>query len=402
MGKWSEWWEFYFSSVLPISINICLIREELLKIIADKNQPLVMEYFSSCGSVELVPAEEISNKLLLQSKAEALICRSTIKVNEDLLRNTGVKFVGTCTIGYDHVDRNYLRDRGIGFASAPGCNANSVGEYMAAALLKLSFAHNFELSGKTLGIIGVGNVGSAVAGKAKALGLTVLRNDPPRARQEGMAGFCSLEEVLGASDIVSLHVPLIRSGQDMTLGMAGEDFFRRLKRGAVFINASRGAVAQTEAILQSYAQGRICDYIIDVYENEPDVSREAVANAFIATEHISGHSYDGKMNGTRLVYDAFIRHFFLDNQACPDAGREEYLGQISVPVEYRGLRAVEYALDSCYDIMKDSQEFKAQPERFKELRKNYKKRYEFSHYSVDCSDKEALNILYRLGFSRQK
>ena len=373
-----------------------------MKIIADKNQPLIMEYFGSFAAVELVPAEDINNQLLLQSEAEALICRSTIKVDENLLRNTRVKFVGTCTIGYDHVDQNYLRNHGIGFTSAPGCNANSVGEYMAAAFIKLALKYDFELSGRTLGIIGAGNVGSAVAAKARVLGMKVLLNDPPRARREGSAGFSALEEVLAQSDIISMHVPLIRAGQDMTLGLAGADFFSKTRENAVFVNASRGAVASTRDILEAYTRGRISAYIVDVYENEPNVSRDLVAGAFIATEHISGHSFDGKMNGTRRVYEAFIQHFQLQDEISSDSYNCEYLGEIFVPDEYSGLRAVEYALDRSYDIMQDSQEFKANPEKFKELRKNYKKRYEFSHYSVNCSDKMALQILYNLGFGRQK
>ncbi len=371
-----------------------------MKIVADKNQPLVEQYFGKYTEIIELAAEEISNACLLSSGAEALICRSTVKINESLLKNTQVKFVGTCTIGYDHVDLDYLRARGIGFASAPGCNANSVGEYIVAALLEHALARGYTLAGKTLGIIGVGNVGKSVADKAKALGLRLLLNDPPRARLEGDSDFCELETLLPESDFISVHVPLIRSGTDKTLGLVDEEFFSRVKPGAVFINAARGRVVRTAAILEAYKSGIIGDYILDVYENEPEVLPAVVANAFIATQHIAGYSYDGKINGTSAVFESFARHFALDVAIADRDINNIYQGEIVIPEGYSGLKAINFAVQSCYQIFEDSQRLKAEPGYFRELRKNYRKRYEFAHYTVSGCSNEDLEILYGLGFSR--
>ncbi len=367
-------------------------------IVADKQQPLVAEFFGGVASVVALAPEEINNKILCETQAEALICRSTIKVNAQLLEHTRIKFVGTCTIGYDHVDLEYLRRAGIGFGSAPGCNANSVGEYMVAALLKLALKYSFDLSEKTLGIIGVGNVGKEVARKARMLGLRLLFNDPPRQRAEDSGDFVSLDRLLAESDIVSLHVPLIKDGIDKTLYMADNSFFERLKPGAVVINASRGAVLRGEDLLKAKAAGKVRAYILDVFEHEPQVSAELVTQAFIATQHISGHSYDGKINGVRMILAAFARHFAIDVDFEALYKNNEYRGRIVVPDDLNGLRAVEYAVDQCYDILRDSVEFKRSPERFKELRKNYYKRYEFPHYSVVCREQQVQRLLCNLGF----
>lgn len=372
----------------------------MLKIVADKNQPLVDEYFGSFGSIIKLSPEDINNQALIDSGADVLVCRSTVKVNEDLLKNTEVKYVGTCTIGYDHVDLDYLQNKNIGFSSAPGCNANSVGEYILAALIKISLKYGYDISSKTLGIVGVGNVGKKVAQKAKALGINLLFNDPPRQRKEGNNGFCSLTELLQRSDFVTLHVPLIKSGVDKTLAMVGDDFFENIKNGAVFINASRGAVVKEEPVLKALKKGVISEYVIDVYENEPNVSAELVKNAYIATEHISGHSIDGKVNGTKMIFNSFIKYFSMDVDIDLEDINNEYVGKIIIPDDLCGIRAIEYAIDQCYDIIKDSEELKVAPDNFKELRKNYKIRYEFSHYQVDGGDDRILNILYDLGFGR--
>ncbi len=372
----------------------------MFKIVADKNQPLVNQYFGKYAEIVELAAEEITNAALLSSGADALICRSTVKINEDLLKNTGIKFVGTCTIGYDHVDFDYLKANNIGFSSAPGCNANSVGEYIVAALLKHALAKGYTLGGKTLGIIGVGNVGKAVAVKAEALGLKLLLNDPPRARLEGESGFCGLDKLLSESDFISVHVPLIRSGIDKTLGLADEEFFSKVKRGAVFINAARGKVARTSAIIEAYRAGILEDYILDVYENEPEVLPAVLENAFIATPHIAGYSYDGKTNGTSAVFKSFSRHFALDVAIGNTDINNDYQGEIVIPDVCKGLEAIDFAVESCYAVFEDSRLLKAAPGNFRELRKNYPKRYEFSHYSVSGCGREDLEILYGLGFGR--
>ncbi len=371
-----------------------------MRIVADINQPLLDEYFGDFAQLHKLPTEGINNKELKEFGADALICRSTVKVDKELLNGTNVKYVGTCTIGYDHVDRDYLQREHIGFGSAPGCNAVSVSEYVFAAIIKIALKHNMELSSKTLGVVGVGNVGREVVKRAQALGMKVLLNDPPRARNEGAEGFCSIKELLKNSDFVSLHVPLIKDGIDRTLAMAGKEFFAEIKPGAVFINACRGKVAYDKEIINALDSQKILEAVIDVFQTEPNISHELVEKAFIATEHISGHSIDGKVNGTKFIYNSLVDYFSLENDKNSNNIGSGIVGEIHLPNKYDGLKGIEYAIDKCYNIMADSDQLKTNPNRFAELRKNYRKRYEFSHYLVSGSNENLLNILCKLGFNR--
>ncbi|NLB55767.1 MAG: 4-phosphoerythronate dehydrogenase, partial [Lentisphaerae bacterium] len=202
-----------------------------MKIVAIDNVLFAEDAFSTMGDVELVSDRNISNKIL--KDADILVARSTIKFNRTLLEGTGVKFAGTATIGTDHIDIDYLNQQGISWCAAPGCNANSVAEYIVSALLYLASRHNISLKGKTIGIVGVGNVGSRVVQKALALGMNLLLNDPPRAESEGSDGFVSLEQLLAESDIVTMHVPLIKTGKHPTLQMVNEKFFELMKHGSI-------------------------------------------------------------------------------------------------------------------------------------------------------------------------
>lgn len=370
-----------------------------MNIVADKNQPLVDEYFGSLGRVIKLSAEEITNRNLKKYDADVLICRSTIKINRDLLTGTKIKYVGTCTIGYDHADLGYLRENRIGFDSAPGCNSASVGEYLTAVLLKLALKYNLELSAMTIGIIGVGNVGKEVAKKARALGLNVLLNDPPRARNEGDTEFTSLTELLQQSDIVTIHVPLILDGQDKTIGMIDDDFIDKMKDGAFFCNASRGRVAPDCVISRGLSTGKIQEAIIDVFATEPVIDSKFVQKLFISTQHISGHSIDGKINGTKIIYRKLCSYFNLPvSEKILDIQLEPENNIIVIPDKLSGLRAIEYAVDSCYNIFNDSRKLKENPDKFASLRKNYPLRFEFPHYRIICNDPQICSTLYRLGF----
>lgn len=200
-----------------------------LRIVADALQPLAAEGFADVGEVTVLPPAAITREALRD--ADALVCRSTVKVTPELLEGTAVRFVGTCTIGFDHVDREWLASRGIAFASAPGCNANSVGEWFVAAMLTWAVEKGVSLAGKTLGVVGAGHVGKIVAARAAALRMRVLVNDPPRARAEGGAGFVALPELLAASDFVTVHVPLTREGRTRPRGWRGRGFSPPCARG---------------------------------------------------------------------------------------------------------------------------------------------------------------------------
>jgi len=275
--------------------------------VIDAGIPFGAEAFSGLGRVVRLPSPEIGPAALRE--ADGLVVRTVTRVDARLLAGSRVSFVGTATIGFDHVDRDLLASRGIAFASAPGCNAVAVAEYVVAALLEVATREGRPLAGRTLGLIGVGHVGRQVAERAPALGLRVLRHDPPRARAEGAAGFVSLAELLARSELVSLHVPLTRDGRDPTWRLVDGDFLDRLPRSAWLLNTSRGEVVDEEALLARLRGGLLGGAVLDVWAGEPQISPALVAAAAIATPHVAGYSLEGKVAATRQVHEAARVHF---------------------------------------------------------------------------------------------
>lgn len=272
-----------------------------MNLVVDENIPYGREAFGTFGSVKRAPGRSITQDML--ANADALIVRSITKVNESLLEGTPVRFVGTCTIGEDHVDKHYLAERGIAFSSAPGCNANSVAEYVVTSLLHLAGKYGFDLSSKRLGIVGVGNVGSKVYRKATALGMPCVLNDPPLAEKTGDAIYRPLCEIRGC-DIVTFHTPLNRGGDHPTWHLADRAFLQSLRPGTLVFNTSRGAVVDNAALLEALHTRHIRAAVLDVWENEPTPDMGLLNVTDIATPHIAGYSFDGKVNGTRQVYEA--------------------------------------------------------------------------------------------------
>jgi len=269
-----------------------------VKIVADANIPHVAECFGSIGNVVVVSGREITPALL--ADADILLVRSITKVNSQLLKDTKVRFVATATIGFEHVDLDYLAAAGIGFASAPGSNAGSVAEYIVAALLSVARKKKMTLAGRSIGIVGVGSVGSKVEKKAKALGMEVLLNDPPLQRQTGDPKYLSIKE-LYACDFVTLHTPLNLEGIDRTFHLADHVFFDSLRPGCIFLNTSRGAVMDTVALKSALAAGRLGGAVLDVWENEPDIDIELLRMVDLSTPHIAGYSFDGKIAGMTMI-----------------------------------------------------------------------------------------------------
>jgi len=288
-----------------------------MKIVADENIPYVKEAFGSLGEVVTLPGRRVDAASVRD--AEMLLVRSITAVNSALLEGSNVRFVGTATIGTDHVDEEYLESRGIAFASAPGSNANSVAEYIVAALLTLAGRKNFRLKGKIIGVIGVGNCGSRVVKKAEALGMKVLLNDPPLQRQTGDLKYRPIEELLNA-DILTLHVPLTHEGIDSTYHLVGEAFLKRLRPECILINTSRGAVVDNQALLSALDSGKINGAVLDVWENEPTIDLDLLDRVDQGTSHIAGYSLDGKANATMMLYEA----------ACSFLGAEPRLDVSSV------------------------------------------------------------------------
>ncbi len=369
-----------------------------MKIIADQNIPFVKECFSSVGQITLVGGRQITPELV--KDADALLVRSITKVNEDLLESSRVKFVATATIGIEHIDRTYLAANGIGFASAPGSNANSVAEYIVAALLALGKKNKFRLAGKSIGIVGVGNVGSRVEVKCRALGMHVVLNDPPLERQTGDPKYRPLKEIF-ACDFITLHTPLTKEGPDKTLHLAGETFFAALRDGTVFLNSSRGKVQDEAALKQAMQAGRLSGVVLDVWETEPNVDPWLLKHVDLSTPHIAGYSYDGKVAGMIMIYRALCQHFGLraehtagDFLPAPDVPQIHITDeQLTQPEE----RIIHDTVQQVYTINRDDfnmREILLQPEPqqaawFDGLRKNYPVRREFQNTTVVLPDSES-------------
>ena len=304
--------------------------------------------------------------------ADALIVRTRTKCDAALLEGSSVKIIATATIGTDHIDAGYCARAGIFVQNASGCNAGGVANYVFSALYGVASRRTIKLDGASFGIIGVGNVGRRVEQIAKHLGFRVLRCDPPRAEEEGPYGFCSLDELLAESNIVTLHVPL----QSDTIGMASDDFFDKMLPGAIFINACRGRVVDESALKRAIP--KLGPVIIDTWCNEPYVDRELIDMVQIATPHIAGYSYQGKQNGTAAVVRTVARYFDFKPlfEFYPPTELKELE---AVKLDLRGKTQGEIAaiLQYNYPIFTDDFLFRMNPEDFETIRTNYQYRREF-------------------------
>ena len=277
-----------------------------LQILADASIPCVEEAFGQFGPIRRKPGRDIEPSDV--GAADVLLVRSVTPVGPDLLDGTNLRFVGSATIGTDHVDRTYLRARGIPFAHAPGSNADSVADYVVVALLMLARRRGVSLQNRTVGIVGCGNIGGRLTRRLPALGMTVLCNDPPLARaleEEGRTHeFVPLDTVLAEADVVTLHVPLTTDGPDPTHHLVDAAFLNRLNDGAWILNTSRGPVVDGEALLAARTQGSVAAAVLDVWEHEPSPDPALLGAVDIATPHIAGYAYDGKVRGTAMLYEA--------------------------------------------------------------------------------------------------
>ena len=277
-----------------------------MRVVVDKNNPLVAEAFQQFGEVRALATKEIAASAIRD--AEIVIVRSETKVTKELLLGSSIRFVGTATIGTDHVDVDFLRTHGIGFASAPGSNANSVAEYIVAALLTLAHRKGFVLQGKTIGVVGVGNVGSKVVRNVKALGMTVLQNDPPLYRITGNSHFVPLDDLMYA-DFITLHVPLTTTGMDPTYHLFDAKRIGAMKKGAILINTARGSVVDSAALSNALDRRHLGGSVLDVWEGEPAIDVELLKKIDISTSHIAGYSFDGKLAAVEMMYAAACKFF---------------------------------------------------------------------------------------------
>jgi len=360
-----------------------------MKIIADTNIPFVKECFSSIGDVILTSGRDVTPELV--KDADILLVRSITKVNEELLSGSAVKFVATATIGTDHIDLDYLNSRGISFSSAPGSNANSVAEYVIAALLALGKKQKFTLEGKSIGIVGVGNVGSKVETKAKALGMKVVLNDPPLKRETGDDKYRPLKEIFKC-DFVTMHTPLTFEGQDKTFHLADKKFFASMKKDCFFFNSARGGVHDTSALKAAMDSRSIAGVVLDVWENEPDIDNELLLKVDLSTPHIAGYSYDGKVAGMMMIYEAACRRFGLDiTHTIDDFLPAPEIAEITIdPSAADQQTIIHNAVQSIYVINRDDfntreiliVEPKGRGKWFDDLRKEYPVRREFQNTKI--------------------
>lgn len=360
-----------------------------MKIICATSVALGQEAFSTLGDVVMVPERSITAAVVRD--ADALIIRSKVRVNRELLEGSRVSFVATATAGTDHLDLDYCSARDLVCVSSPGCNANSVAEYVVAALLWLARRHAFRLEGRTLGLVGVGHVGRRVAELARALGLRVLLNDPPRAAAEGLRELRPLAEVLSGSDIVSLHVPLTTAGDHATHHLVDCRFLSQLKPGCVFLNASRGEVVDEDCLLLAMEQGWVARAVLDVFECEPRLRRDVAARADLITPHIAGYSFEGRLRGTEMCYRAACRFFEREPRWNPAPIYGTRRGRVTLSARGREEEEVLQALvRAAYDVEADDRALRAgldaddvqRGRHFQQLRSAYPERHEFPAYEV--------------------
>ena len=373
-----------------------------MKILADENIPHVVSAFSTIGHVQTIEGRIITPKDL--KNIDILLVRSVTKVDKQLLKGSSVRFVGTATIGFDHIDLGYLKQNDIGFASAPGCNANSAAEYVLSTLLVLGQQHNFKLRDKTVGIIGCGNVGSNVLQKLQALGVRCLVNDPPlQEAQNNQDAFVDLEIALQA-DIVTLHVPLEKTGLYPTYHLVNRHFLNQLKDDAILLNISRGDVVDEADLMYSLINRPNLTIALDVWPHEPAINPLLVQKTAIATPHIAGYSLDGKLRGTEMLYTAVCQYFqYKATWQAKDYLPAAMVSELHFSESASDTDILLMAITACYDVRRDDvllrQMLKqANPAAyFDYLRKNYPARREFSSLKLVLPNKtmlaEKLNML---------
>ena len=371
-----------------------------MKIVIDDKIPYIKGALEPFAEVVYLPGKATTREVV--QDADALITRTRTNCSKAILEGSKVKFIATATIGFDHIDVDFCRAAGVEWANAPGCNAESVNQYVSSALFSWSMRKGIAVSNKTIGIVGVGEVGSRIAKTCGILGMKVLLNDPPRERREGSAQFVPLSEIQQQADIITFHVPLNMEGVDCTYHMVDEPFLQNLKNKPLIVNTCRGEVFDTQAVRMAIEAGDLSGAIIDCWENEPGLDLALLQLADYGTPHIAGYSRDGKANGTRSSVRAVSRYFGLGIDEWEPPGLEPPAHPI---IElngkgYSGDSLLAQAIIASYRIDDDDAALRKNPHLFERLRGDYPVRREFSSYTVEVAGVEpgVISKLESLGF----
>ena len=376
-----------------------------MKIVCDNKIPFIRGVFEPWAEVVYLPGAETTPAVVRD--ADAVVTRTRTRCDAALLAGSSVRVVASATIGYDHIDTAWCEAHGILWRNAPGCNSSSVKQYIAAVLCTLARRHGLRLDALTLGVVGVGNVGSKVAEAAALLGMRVLLCDPPRARAEGAEGFVDLDTLVAQSDIVTLHVPLSREGEDATWHLFDEARLAAMRPDQFLINSSRGPVVDGAALRAALQAKALRGAVLDVWEGEPEPDRALMALLDIATPHIAGYSADGKANGTRMSVRtvAAVLGLPLADWRPADIPAPAQPLEFSLDASGKSRQEVlSEAILHTYDILADDRALRAHPERFEQLRGDYPVRREPTAFTLRLQggDSALADALAALGFHIQR
>ena len=371
-------------------------------IVADNKIPFLKGALEPYAEMRYLPAKEISRDAVMH--ADALITRTRTQCNAQLLEGTAVKFIATATIGFDHIDDAYCKAKNIRWVNAPGCNSSSVMQYIGSALLTLAKEKGFRLAERTIGVVGVGNVGKKVASLAEVFGMKLFCCDPPRMRAEKNLKFVSMDDILANCDIITFHVPLTKEGVDKTYHIADESLFSRMKKGTIVMNTSRGGVVNTESLKGAIKSGQIAAAVLDVWEHEPDIDRELMNMVDIATPHIAGYSADGKANGTSVCVRAVNDFLGLGAPSSwyPEIPSLNYAKPLKIECSGKSFQEILYeAILPTYEIRCDDARFRNSPGTFEQQRNEYPLRREYPYYEINLANANSgiSSALRNLGFT---
>lgn len=373
-----------------------------MKIVCDNKIPFLKGVLEPYAEVVYLPGKETTPEVVRD--ADALITRTRTICNEALLKGSSVKVIASATIGYDHIDTAWCERNGILWKNAPGCNSHSVEQYIASVLCTLARRFSFSFKDMTLGVVGVGNVGSKVARTAGLLGMKVLLNDPPRERREGPEGFTDLDTIVEKADIITLHVPLFKDGPDRTWHLFDRKRISRLRPDQILINSSRGPVVDNSAFKEALLRGALKAGVLDTWEKEPELDRELLGALAIATPHIAGYSADGKANGTaasvRTVSECL--GLPLTDWSPRDIPAPTQRLDFSIDARGKSLQDIlSEAILHTYDVREDDARLRVAPEAFETLRGDYPIRREPTAFTLRPSgaSRGASTTLSSLGFN---